>query len=131
MTSRPTFVSIAAAAAALKISESTCLRRVRRGELRAIADGGRWRVYADQLPAEPAPLPGERLDDVSWATSVIRRRLAELPPLLSPEQVAKLTGLGIDATRSALRAGDIPNRKVGARRMVPAVELARWLGVEP
>ena len=56
--------------------------------------------------------------------------LAEMPALLSPEQVAELTGLGIEATRSALRAKQIPNHKVGPRRMVSAVELARWLGVD-
>lgn len=125
-----TYVSIAAAAAALKISESTCLRRVQRGELRAVVEGGRWRVEASQLPQRPAQPAGDQPGAESSPSTLLRRRLAAMPALLSPEQVAELTGLGIEATRSALRAKQIPNHKVGPRRMVSAVELARWLGVD-
>jgi len=122
------FVSISTAAVAFGISESTCLRRVQRGEVQAVSDAGRWKVLASELPSRPQPT-SPSLDGAESARSVLVRRLAELPPLVGPEVVAEITGLGITAVRRAIRNGDIPSRRVGSRRLVPVLLLGEWLGV--
>ena len=113
-------------AAILGISHSTCLRRIRSGDIPAVAEHGVWRVLASDMPSQAVatePVEGDT------SRTMLSRRLAELPPLLTAEQVANVTGCGLPAIRTAMRRGDIPTRKVGAKRMVPVVLLGEWLGL--
>lgn len=121
-------MSISSAAAAFGISESTALRRVRSGELRAVDDRGKWKVLASELPVRRTTSKAVDDGDAS-PRSALLRRLGELPPLIGPEVVAEVTGLGIWAVREGIRRGDIPTRRVGSRRLVPVILLGEWLGL--
>lgn len=46
-----------------------------------------------------------------------------LPPLLTPEQVAKLTGLTARTIRARCREGDLPAKRIGRRWYVLRDEL--------
>lgn len=46
----------------------------------------------------------------------------------SPEESAQKLGLSRSALYDALRRGDIRSVRIGGRRLIPAVELARVLG---
>jgi hypothetical protein len=123
-------VDVSTAAAILGLSESTVQRRCRSGELKAFADQGRWRVLRSSLPSPIPLIPGDPTMPATSAAGVLSGRLATMAPLLTPEQVAHITGLGISAVRSSLRSKDgIPYVKVGSRRMVPTIKLGIWLGI--
>jgi len=47
---------------------------------------------------------------------------------LSVEEVASLLGLGRTAAYEAARRGEIPNRRLGRRVIVPVPALLEWLG---
>ena len=48
---------------------------------------------------------------------------------LSIEEVASLLGLGRTAAYEAARRGEIPNRRLGRRVIVPVPALLEWLGL--
>ena len=47
---------------------------------------------------------------------------------LSVEEVASLLGLGRTAAYEAARRGELPNRRLGRRVIVPVPALLEWLG---
>ncbi len=59
--------------------------------------------------------------------------LAELESRLTitVEEAASLLGLGRSAAYEAARRGEIPNRKLGRRVIVPVPAFLDWLGVQP
>ncbi len=59
--------------------------------------------------------------------------LAELGSRLTitVEEAASLLGLGRSAAYEAARRGEIPNRKLGRRVIVPVPAFLAWLGVQP
>ena len=122
-----TFVSVAVAASSFGVSESTLLRRIRAGDVPAIVERGSWRIPKSALPVANAP--AAITEPAGWFTEQTDRFVG-LPPLLSPEQVCQITGLGLTAVRTAIRAGDFPVARVGKRKMVVTARLAAMLGLE-
>lgn len=56
--------------------------------------------------------------------------LAE-PLAVSPEEAARLIGIGLNTMYRALRRGDIPSVKVGSRILVSVRALQAFLGPQP
>ncbi len=56
--------------------------------------------------------------------------LADLPELLTVDEVAALYRVSRTSAYDAVRAGDIPSVKIGRRVRVPKAALLRALGVE-
>jgi excisionase family DNA binding protein len=56
---------------------------------------------------------------------------ADLPPVLSVDQAAKLLGISRGLAFSAVRSGELPSRRVGRRILIPTEQLRRWLDLDP
>lgn len=93
-------------------------------------------MYGDD--PEEVPVVGKVLDPrlaLSIEDSVARavhRALdnsgrGEPGEVLSVEEAGKLIGLGRSAASEAVRQGQLPSRRVGARLIVPRRALMRWL----
>lgn len=52
---------------------------------------------------------------------------ADLPPVLSVDQTAKLLGISRGLAFAAVRSGELPSRRIGRRILVPTEQLRRWL----
>lgn len=53
-----------------------------------------------------------------------------LPPLLTVEQLIRLTQLGRSTIYEALRRGDLPSVRVGRRVLIPKAALMRRLSLD-
>lgn len=53
------------------------------------------------------------------------------PIAVSPEEAARLIGIGLNTMYRALRRGDIPSVKVGSRIIVSVRALQAFLGPQP
>ncbi|QBS37112.1 DNA-binding protein [Thermaerobacter sp. FW80] len=56
-----------------------------------------------------------------------RMRLADAPDLMDPRHVMALTGLNRNTVYTYLRAGVIPNVRVGRRFLIPKAAFVQWL----
>lgn len=53
---------------------------------------------------------------------------ASIAPLaVSPAQAARLAGIGRTRLYEAIRSGELPSLKLGARRLIRIVDLEAWL----
>lgn len=52
------------------------------------------------------------------------------PLAISVEETAKRIGMSPWSVYAAIRRGDIPSRKIGARILIPIAELERMFGVD-
>lgn len=57
--------------------------------------------------------------------------MRDLPEIVPLPEIQRRTGLGRDAVRQAIKAGQLPGYKIGGRYVVPRVWFERWMAGEP